>query len=366
MTMPIYQDIINIIQNKIKSGTYGPDEKLPSEAQLMEEFSTSRITVTRALKELEHRGIIYREKGKGSFVSPPRPQETQSKIISLVLPHKEDFFSGGQQYSRGIYRSCQEEGYLCSVHYSEQSHGREKEILQEIIRHDVAGAIIYPIGNRNIETLSRMSIEGFPLVLLDRQLRELDLPVVTSDNFKGAREAVTYMAGHGHKRIAFVGAMDSDVVSWRYQGYCRALMDYKIILDPEIVVTHYSHSDKETQETLVEEDAHTILETLLEKGVTAIFCVNDLIAFRILHSAEKLNLSIPDDLSITGFDNMKYFGDMAHELTTVAQDFDAISRECVSLLMNAIGAKKQGAIMHPENRIVPTTFMAGSTVQKLI
>ena len=66
---PIYQTIIDSIISKIRSGSYKEGEKLPSESQLVTEFATSRITVTRALKELELTGVIYREKGRGSFVA---------------------------------------------------------------------------------------------------------------------------------------------------------------------------------------------------------------------------------------------------------------------------------------------------------
>lgn len=356
--IPTYQKIINALQERIQKGEYRREEKLPSEAQLMEEFSTSRITVTRALKELEHTGVIFRVKGKGSFVAPLRKMSGENRIISLVLPHKEDFFSGGQQYARQIYRSCQEHGYLCSVHYSEQSSRKEKQILQEIAQHRVAGAIIYPINNRNIGSLSRLSIDGFPLVLLDRRLEELDLSAVTSDNFQGALEAVNYLTSAGHRRIGFVGAMDSEVVSQRYQGYCRALTNSRIPLETELVVTRFTDADEEEQAVLGEEEAACILEELLPRGVTALFCVNDLVAYRLLQAAKARGLSIPEDLSLVGFDNLKYFSDIKLELTTVAQDFEAIARGCVSLLLEII---EKGA-EEPRSIVIPTTFREGMTV----
>jgi len=361
--LPTYQKIINTLQNRIQDKIYIHEEKLPSEAMLMKEFQTSRITVTRALKELEHKGIIYREKGKGSFVSPQNKRSGESKIISLILPHKEDFFSGGQQYIREVYKSCQENGYLCSVHYSEQSSRKEKQILLEIEAHNVAGAIIYPISNRNIDSLSRLNIEGFPLVLLDRRLRELNLPVVTSDNFQGAYEAVEYLTDMGHNRIGFIGAMDSEVVSQRYQGYCRALTKCKIPLDPKLTVTRFSLQNEEEQAILTESNANEILSGLISEGVTAIFCVNDLVAYRIYKAAENKGLSIPKNLSLVGFDNLKYFPEPIRELTTVAQDFATIGKGCVNLLIDLI---TNGQKDEPSNLIIPTTLLKGETVQKTV
>lgn len=360
MAIPAYQRIIQAIQQWIQKGDYKKDEKLPSEARLMEEFSTSRITVTRALKELELKGVIYRVKGKGSFVAAIQShRQNENRIISLVLPHKADFFSGGQQYSRKIASCCRDFGYLCSLHYSDQSISREKKILQEIAAHNVAGAIIYPISNRNISSLSLMSIQGFPMVMLDRSLDELSLPVVTSDNFKGAYDAVSYLTGKGHKSIGFVGANDSDVVTQRYKGYCRALTDSRIPVDRELIVTEFAETEEDQQSMLHEEEALRLLKDLIGKGISALFCVNDLIAYRLLFAAEKLGIRLPDELSLVGFDNMRYLADTSWRLTTVAQDFETIARESVSILIDMIEKGEEGA---DRSLVVPTRLIEGNTV----
>ena len=363
MAIPIYQKIINSLSADIKRGKFKAGDKLPSEKELMNIFSTSRITVTRALREMESMNLIYKLKGKGSFVSSGEAKTTPlTKIISLVLPHKEDFFSGGYQYSRQISKNCRKHGFLCSIHYSENSSRREKQILEEIEEHNVNGAIIYPISDSNIDTLSRMTIGGLPIVLIDRRLRELDLPSVTSDNFNGAFEVVSHLTEAGHKRIAFVGAMDSDVVTLRYQGYCRALTRAKIAIDPEIAVTRFSTMVEGEQAVLSPDEAARILELLRKKGVTAVFCVNDLSAYILLQAADRMGIAIPGQLSVAGFDNMKYFSNIDRELTTVAQDFKAIATNSVSILMDII---KNGLPDEPENLVIPTTFLKGNTVSEL-
>ena len=113
---PKYQTIIDSIINKIRLEGYKEGEKLPSESQLVAEFDTSRITVTRALKELELTGVIYREKGRGSFVA--QKSVKSNNVISLIIPHKADFFSGGQQYIRSVYKYCQKINKLGCVIYN--------------------------------------------------------------------------------------------------------------------------------------------------------------------------------------------------------------------------------------------------------
>jgi len=359
MKEPLYQKIIRYFKEKIESGELTKDEKLPSESEIMELFQTSRITVTRALKELELTGSIYRVKGKGSFVSVPR--KSNHRIISLILPHREETYFAGQQYIRSIYRSCQEKGYLCSVHYSEQSSQRERTILEEVMSHQVSGMILYPINNRNIDYISRMSISGFPIVLLDRNLRELNLPVVKSDNFQGAWDAVTYLASCGHKKIGFVGFMDSEAVSLRYQGYCRALTENRIPLDPSIIISRPEDQTDEIQAELDQNQADRILLEMQQKGVTALFCVNDLIASRMILAAVKRGITVPGDLSVCGFDNLKYLQDPDTCLTTVEQDFNRIGETCVNLLTSLIetGRTDQAA------GIIPTRLLEGNTVRKI-
>ena len=353
--------IINSLTEKIDKGEFSPGEKLPSESQLTAEFSTSRITVTRALKELELKGVIYRVKGKGSFVS--ETVAIRSKIISLIIPHKADFFSGGQQYIRNVYKYCKKAGYLCSVHYSEQSSTREREILEELINHNVAGAILYPINGRNIDTVSRVLLSGCPIILLDRKLEEIDIPVVESDNLNGAYNMVQYMIKMGHKEIAFIGELDSYSARERYKGYCRALFENRIALERKIIKTEYNIiNSPDKQHILTQEKADKIIGELKEENrVSAIFCINDYVAFRIAEALGKYGLQIPEDISISGFDNLHYFPERELHLATVEQDFERIGRISVDLIIKLINGEKP----LPLDTIVPTELIKGKTVKKV-
>ena len=359
---PLYQIIIEEISSSIDSGLYKPNGKLPSEADLMQTFGTSRITVTRALKELELRGFIYRRKGKGSFAAPRRL--TGSKIISLVLPHKEGFFSGGQQYVRFITSACRKNGYLCSVHYSEQSSRKERAILEELRRHDVSGVILYPIGSRNIDEISRLSLDGFPILLLDRSLDELELPVVSSENLEGARHVVSYVLERGHKRVAFVGVLDAESAALRYRGYCRALTDAGLPIEPLLTHTGYPGISADDQAVLTPDGADDIIDMMKKEAVTACFCVNDLCAHRIAEAAKRAGMAVPENLSIVGFDHMSYLSELGLNLTTVAQDYKTIGGKSVDLILYLIDHPEITKDEIQSHIVVPTRFVEGGTVVK--
>ena len=360
--IPAYRKIINDLTDKIKTGLYKPGEKLPSESQLTADFSTSRITVTRALKELELKEVIYRIKGKGSFVS--ETTKARNKIISLIIPHKADFFSGGQQYIRSVYKYCKKAGYLCSVHYSEQSSAREREILEELTNHNVAGVLLYPINSRNIDSISQLLLNGCPIILLDRKLEEIDIPVVESDNLKGAYNAVQHMITMGHRRIGFIGELDSYSAKERYKGYCRALYDNKIPIDRDIVVAKYSDIHQEDKQNILnQESAAFIIDKITHSlnPVTSLFCINDYVAFRISEALQKKGYKIPEDFSICGFDNLHYFQEMIVELATVEQDFSKIGKVSVELLINLINGENNIVT----DNIIETKLIKGNTVKKI-
>src|SRR5690242_6838706 len=83
---PKYQQVFEAIEAGIRSGRYTPGEKLPSEAVLLKEFETSRITVVRALRELQQRGLVQRRAGSGTYVTNGAP-ENASRLFGLLIPN---------------------------------------------------------------------------------------------------------------------------------------------------------------------------------------------------------------------------------------------------------------------------------------
>jgi GntR family transcriptional regulator len=77
---PLYVAIKNALRDQILAGTYQPLERIPSESELIQQFQVSRITVNRALTDLENEGLIFRMHGKGSFVSKPKPTQDLSNL----------------------------------------------------------------------------------------------------------------------------------------------------------------------------------------------------------------------------------------------------------------------------------------------
>jgi LacI family transcriptional regulator len=149
-----------------------------------------------------------------------------------------------------------------------------------------------------------------PLVLVDSYAPNLPFDSVVIDNTPAAVTAVEYLIAQGHRKIGLIGWNDesSPSVQERKIGYCRALERHGI---EDLVI--------EPSEIKVREDGHKALCRLLERrpDVTAVFACNDLVALGVLSAAREMDLDVPGDLSVMGFDNINLAGEITPALTTI-------------------------------------------------
>lgn len=348
----LYGAIVDSLLKRIRSHELNPGDQVPTEAELAAAFGVSRITVVRALKELEIAGHIYRVQGKGTFVSdPPTPSGTggmtsDHRLISLVAPL--DTQNDAQfPLIHSVERMCGVYGTYLTIHNSEAGEQSESTIISRLLEaQQSSGIIVYPVSSRSsIDIFSRMLIERFPFVVVDREVEGIDAPVVTMDNDKGARLAVHHLVDLGHRRIAFVAG---SLHHWsserdRYLGYCRALVEAGVTIDPALV--WIDDEPKGASRPLTElhvdgydAESEVALQYLLNlrDPPTAVIAVHDRRAAAILRAAAGIGARVPEDLSIVGFDDLPLCTRLEVPLTTVRQPFEQIGAEAVSMLHSRI------------------------------
>lgn len=179
-------------------------------------------------------------------------------------------------------------------------------------------------------TLHEIAISsGTPTVLLHRGIKGLSCDQVLGDNRKGAWDIGKYLVDAGHKRIGLVtapGLMSTG--GERDGGFRTALADAGITMPPSYVVEgRFSHSD-----------GHAAARRLLalKNPPTAIFAITDVLAFGVLDGARSLDVTVPDDLWVTGFDNTDMASWESFDLTTVDQPVAAIVDSGIDLLQRRI------------------------------
>ena len=331
-----YRQIFERLQKDISSGYYAPGKRLPSETELVRRFKASRMTVFRAMRELQSLGLITRRVGSGTFVSTNSNKE--SRVFGLLIPEL-----GETEIFEAICKGMMEAQE--AMHHSllwgntvapEQDKERAAQALCEnYISSKVSGVFFAPVEfstNRhqaNHRIVAALDKAGIPVVLLDRCLepypQRSKYDLVGIDNRRTGYLATEHLIKAGAKRIAFIARPNSaPTVDARMAGYREALLLQGV----------------ETRANLVNvgdvTDARFIKSVIRKQKPDAFVCANDLTAGNLMHTVQALGLRIPDDIRIVGIDDVKYARLLPVPLTTLHQPCRDIGRIAITVMLERI------------------------------
>lgn len=254
----------------------------------------------------------------------------RTKSIGLVLPDiTNPFFP---DLARGVEDYSVNKGYNAFLCNSDNNAEKEKRYINALMEKHVDGLIITSTHNLEEEHILELMENKIPIVILDRRFKSKDLHGVYTDNFSGAYEAVKYLIQNGHKSIGCItGPLDTSISRERLEGYKKALTDNGIEYDDRLIV----QSDFK-----IDGGMNASQELLKNKEITAVFACNDLMAYGVYKTAKKLKLSVPDDISIIGFDDISLSQIVTPTLTTVSQPIYEMGYEAAKMLISLIEDKK--------------------------
>ena len=230
MTEPLYRKIHTELREKIVKGEYQPGAKLPSEKDLCEQYSISRITSRRVMEMLADEGLIVRQPGRGSFVTEQLPAEQSSAatlgdktLIGFVIT---DFnASFGTELISGVERAVAANGAFLVLRRSFGVPDKEEKAIEELLQLGVDGLLVLPAQAEHFSNkILQLVIDNFPLVLVDRDLKGVAATSVSSDNISGALLGVQYLLQCGHRHIGLVSPppVESTTIEDRIMGFVRA------------------------------------------------------------------------------------------------------------------------------------------------
>lgn len=217
---------------------------------------------------------------------------TSNMIAIFILDIKNPFYSSLIMELNNI---CFQKHYTLLICDTENDIEKEKTYLEMCLAKRCAGIILTEgISHRLFDNIE------IPIVALDRQDQDSNIPLISSENYHAVRKAVKYLYNLEHRRIAFVGPDKNTFLSveTRFQGYTDELAEKKLSLEPAYV---FREGNLLTP-GLGKDALHYFLSLSLMP--TAILCANDMIALGVINEALLLNISIPDDLSVCGFDHV--------------------------------------------------------------
>ncbi|MCU9615121.1 GntR family transcriptional regulator [Caldibacillus lycopersici] len=325
------------IKSKILDGTFQPYQKINSESELMKQFNVSRHTVRLALGELVSEGWLYKEQGSGTYVSERSTNEENTiksavKSIAIITTYISDYIF--PSIIRGAERVLTQEGYQISLFSTNNDHENEKRILETVIAHRYDGVIVEPtksaIANPNINYYLNLEALKIPYIMINAFYDELEPISVTVNDMEGGYLQAEHLIKQGHKNILGFFKTDDIQGSKRMKGYLKAHREYGIPINPQNIVT-YNTAEKNTVIDLLNEK----LDNSPEK-ITGIICYNDQLAMKILDVLRQRNLSVPEDISIVGFDD-SFLAEISEvKLTSIKHPKSELGEVAANLIIELI------------------------------
>ena len=277
----------------------------------------------------------------------------RTNLVMVVLPSIGDpFFT---DVMRGIRTAAKAKGYSVLIEETQFNTMTADEIGTMLVSRQTDGIILLasmsPFGT---EILSATSRRRLPIVIgCETVSPELsDFPSVHIDNVVAAREATNYLIAMGHKRVALIYGQETSLLTRdREYGYRAAMREANLPIEEGWVV--------EGELTLY--GAIRATRNLLshEHRPTAIFCANDEMAIGALHAIKSAGLTVPGDISLVGFDDIRYAEVLDPPLTTIGQPAEEIGERVMYRLCREIDDKRAGT---QEPEIVPHKLIVRQSV----
>ncbi len=279
----------------------------------------------------------------------------RTQTIGVVVTTVADPFAGA--VFSGIEQTAGDHGYSVFLADSNADPVREKKIVQAFAERRLDGIIVTSsrVGALYLPLLTEM---GVPIVLVNNQFPGVFVHSVMIGNMAGSRAAVRHLINLGHKRIAYIGdsyGFQSDTE--RFAGYRAALEAARIPFKAELV----GHGDGKAEAAILAMNQLLNLSDL----PTAVCCYNDMTALGAIHAIHSHGLRVPDDISVTGFDDLFFASYTQPPLTTVSQPMHRMGELAMeSLLRLMAGEKMVGTVMVDPELVVRKSTAAPRTTRR--
>ena len=233
--------------------------------------------------------------------------------------------------NHAVLKACSDAGRYLAVEYFDEENLQWREQVETFLdRTKVTNLILVPPMCDSAELHVLLRERGIRTVLISPSRQISGAISIAMDDRLAAMEMTQYLIKLGHKRIGYMSGDTSHVAAvLRRQGFVEAMKSAGLPCGAGAVLDTGSFSFR---------DALRGAETLLERASrpTAIFTANDEMAAAVVMTASKIGISVPEGLSVAGFDNTSISRTLWPALTTVAQPFDLIAREAVRLVSDDI------------------------------
>jgi len=317
--------ICETLKRQILNGRYTPGARIPPETKLTERFGASRMTVNRAIKELQMAGYLRRTRGSGTYVLSR--QVSESLLLAIMIPGLPD---------AGIYhrlvRSIEETAFslgystiLCNADFSFE---KARAYVREMVNHKISGILFSPIFTtddppkkcmcENVKIARLFYGNRIPFVCIDSMLEGYEpQSFVIPDNEEAARSLMTLAISRGHRKCLLLHTILNSSALLRIKGARNAV---------EI------HGMNPAHIRLMRLDAFLALKPVrlrryMDDGVSLLYAMDDLTALQVINHLKDMGIRIPGDISLVSHDDLDFAENLC--LTTVHQDLEKEGKKAV-------------------------------------
>lgn len=275
----------------------------------------------------------------------------RTHTIGVMFPSVSGAFSS--DLLKGIEELANDSNYSVMVCNTDQDGKRTMKYLQ-LLREKQVDGIIFSSEVLKTEYYDVLETMKIPVVLVSSQTEFAKVPFVKVDDYQAAYDAVMYLVSNGHRKIAMISGILSDINAGkpRAEGYRDALEACGIPFNSR----HLVFGD------FLYESGRTAMDTLLEQApdVTAVFAASDEMAIGALSTIVKHGLSVPEDISLMGYDDLGIAKMIIPPLTTVKQPLYEMGKIAAQKLIQLLDTGEP-----VKSKIVEHTIVERQTVRRL-
>lgn len=261
----------------------------------------------------------------------------------LVTTSTNPFFA---EVVKGVERRCYEEGYSLLLCHTEGNLERLRFNIDMLLQKRVDGLLLMSdeISHHPLDIFSRH--KAVPTVVLDSSITSFPADTIQDNSLHGGYLATQHLIEKGHVKIGCItGPLDKQVAIKRLAGYKKAMQEANLDINENWIASGNFEC----------EGGKHAFETIINTGdmPTALFVCNDMMAMGVINTANKHSLSVPQDLSIVGYDNIKLSEYISPSLTTIHQPKFNLGKTAFDTLLDQIQGQREGNIeIQLEPRIV--------------
>ena len=366
----LYREIYQALKKQIEAGELIQGERLPSEDELSETFSVSKITIKRAMDMLKEVGLIRRVQGMGTFVAGLDAAESQpaaalgrQKLIGLVLEHVATPFGLDMMYQ--ISRQLDERGYKLCIRFTYGSAEKEAEEISSLLALGISGLIIMPCHDSYYSlSIMKLILESFPVVLVDKRMDGLPVNTVCTDGREAIRLLIHHLKERGCENVAALTIEPSSATSLgdRMDGFRRGVEETGMTCAGEFILPRRTAPiqpfDSDPARSAEPEYQSAIGEVLdrLDPLPESFVCTEFAIARSLYAAARARGLEVGRDFKACCIDE-DYLAMGGFRFTHMRQDEIAIADKAVEVLLGLL----DGSCAGRSDFRVPALFRMGAT-----